>query len=260
MDALIGYSGFVGSTLMRQRVFDARFRSTDIGGIAGRRFDTVICAGISATKWQANSAPEADRAAIDRLQSVLATIECRRMVLISTVDVYADPAGVDEDDAPDAIQPYGLHRLQAERWLRERFPGSLVVRLPGLVGPGLRKNALFDLAHRHRLEQLDPRAVFQFYPMVNLWPDLRMLLESEFETVHLTAEPIMLGEIARAAFNTTLGGPESLASSEAPRYDLRSRHAERFGGSHGYTYSARESLLAIRAYAQGAAVAGERDA
>lgn len=258
MDALIGHSGFVGSTLLRQRSFGACFRSTDIEQISGRSFDTVICAGISATKWQANREPEADREAIKRLQTCLESVECRRFVLISTVDVYSRPIGVDEGDAPDAQQPYGHHRLEAEIWARRRFEGCVVVRLPGLVGPGLRKNALFDLAHRHRLEHLDPRAVFQFYPMVNLDADLQAALESGLKTVHLTAEPLALGEIARTAFATDLRLLDAVATNQAPNYNLRSQHAERFGGRGGYTYSARESLLAIRAYAQGTARACEQ--
>lgn len=253
MDALIGYSGFVGSTLLRQRRFDECFRSADIGRVAGRRFDTVFCAGISATKWQANRAPDEDRAAIVRLQSALSTVECRRFVLISTVDVFSRPIGVDETDAPDAVQPYGRHRLEAERWARARFPACVVVRLPGLVGPGLRKNALFDLSNGHRIDHLDPRGVFQFYPMVNLWTDLRAILDLGLDTVHLTAEPVTLGDVATEVFATTLTVPESAARGPAPHYDLRTCHAGVFGGATGYTYSARESLLAIRAYAQGCA-------
>jgi nucleoside-diphosphate-sugar epimerase len=257
MDALIGHSGFVGGTLRRQRGFDALYRSTDIETMAGRSFDTIVCAGISATKWQANRDPDADRAAIERLWSVLDRVDCARFVLISTVDVFADPDGVDEADAPDAVQPYGRHRLEAEIRARERFAGTVVLRLPGLVGPGLRKNALFDLAHRHRLEHLDPRARFQFYPMVNLGHDLLAVLESGLDTVHLTAAPLLLGAIARDAFAIELEVPETLVDAPVPRYDLRSRHAARLGGDDGYTYSARESMLAIRAYAQAVAHAAD---
>ena len=60
-DALIGYSGFVGGTLLRQRAFEARYRSTNIGSIAGGEFELVVCAGAPAQKWIANRDPEADR-------------------------------------------------------------------------------------------------------------------------------------------------------------------------------------------------------
>jgi hypothetical protein len=48
MDALIGYSGFVGSTLLKQRHFDSLFRSTNIDEIVGKTFDMVVCAGAPA--------------------------------------------------------------------------------------------------------------------------------------------------------------------------------------------------------------------
>ncbi|WP_240726031.1 MULTISPECIES: hypothetical protein [unclassified Escherichia] len=60
MDALIGYSGFVGTTLLRQRRFDALYRSTNIDEIFGKTFDTVVCAAAPAQKWLANKDPADD--------------------------------------------------------------------------------------------------------------------------------------------------------------------------------------------------------
>ncbi len=67
MDALIGYSGFVGTTLLRQRRFDAQYRSTNIGEIVGKTFDTVVCAGAPAQKWLANKDPADDIKKINNL-------------------------------------------------------------------------------------------------------------------------------------------------------------------------------------------------
>ena len=66
-DALIGYSGFVGSTLLRQRSFEHLFRSTNIADVRKGRFDLVICAGAPAQKWIANRDPEGDTENISRL-------------------------------------------------------------------------------------------------------------------------------------------------------------------------------------------------
>src|SRR5436190_17375580 len=68
-DALIGASGFVGTTLQRQTHFDALYRSTNIGQIDGLSFDVVVCAGAPAQKWLANRDPSGDRAKIDDLIS-----------------------------------------------------------------------------------------------------------------------------------------------------------------------------------------------
>jgi hypothetical protein len=43
--ALIGYTGFVGTTLMKQTQFDDFYRSTNISDIKGKKFDLVVCAG-----------------------------------------------------------------------------------------------------------------------------------------------------------------------------------------------------------------------
>ena len=111
-DALIGFSGFVGTTLLKQAAFEAKFRASNIAAIEGQSFDTVVCAGAPAQKWIANQAPEADRQNIDSLIAHLKTVQCKTFVLISTVDVFKDPVGVDERTPVDAagLHAYGLHR------------------------------------------------------------------------------------------------------------------------------------------------------
>jgi nucleoside-diphosphate-sugar epimerase len=248
-NALIGYTGFVGSSLMRQAGFDALYRSTNIGEIDGRTFDTVVCAGAPGQKWLANREPEADLAAIERLMGCLRTIRCRRFVLVSTVDVFALPLGVDEASTVEEakLHPYGRHRRLLERFVQEQFAGSLVVRLPGLVGPGLRKNVIFDLHNENNLHAIESRGRFQFYPMVNLWHDIGLALDAGLPLAHLTAAPVTVADIARQGFNRDF--VQALEGVPAA-YDMRSRHAALFGGSGGYQYSTRETMLAVRAYAQ----------
>lgn len=248
-DALIGYSGFVGSSLLRQRTFDARFRSTNIAAIAGGRFHLAVCAGAPAQKWIANLEPARDRAAIDALIGHLRTMVCERFVLVSTVDVFMDPAGVDEQTPVDEdnLHPYGLNRRLLEKFVAEHFPQALVVRLPGLVGPGLRKNIIFDLLNENNVGKIDSRGVFQFYPMVNFWRDIETALRAGLKLLHLTAEPLSAGEVARAGFGRAL--VQHLAGTPAA-YDMRTRHAALFGTTGAYQYNCRETLLAVRAYAQ----------
>jgi dTDP-4-dehydrorhamnose reductase len=248
-DALIGYSGFVGSTLLRQRSFAHLFRSTNIADVRNGLFDLVVCAGAPAQKWMANRDPDTDAATITRLIGHLEGMTCDRFILISTVDVFARPWAVDEDSPPEegGLEPYGRNRLRLERFVAERFPRSLIIRLPGLVGPGLRKNVVYDLLNDNNLEAVDSRGVFQFYPMVNLWKDLETALAAGLNVLHLTAVPISVAEVAREGFGRELCQE---VSPTAARYDLRSRHGPLFGVEGHYQYSRRETLLAIRAYAQ----------
>lgn len=248
-DGLIGYSGFVGSTLRRQTGFTGLFRSTNIATIDGQAFDTLVCAGAPAQKWLANRDPDADRRGLDDLMVHLGRVRCSRLVLVSTVDVFAHPVAVDEDSPVDttSLHAYGRHRRDLERFVEDRFPDHLIVRLPGLVGPGLRKNVIFDFLNGNNLAAIDSRAVFQFYPMVNLWTDIQVAVRAGLRLVHLTAEPVGVAAIAAGGFGLDF---DNQVAAIVPAYDMRSRHAALFGGRTGYQYSARESLLAIRAYAQ----------
>ena len=247
--ALIGYSGFVGSTLLRQTEFSALYRSTNIHEIAGREFDLVVCAGAPAQKWRANLEPAADLQNIRRLLEQLDTVKSKTFVLISTVDVFAQPIGVDEDSMVEetGLHAYGLHRRLIEKFVQDRFPEHLIVRLPGLVGPGLLKNAIYDMHHDNNLHAIDGRGVFQFYPMVNLWYDIQCALQAGLRLVHLAAEPVSLADISLHGFGRPF--EQELPGTPA-RYDMRSRHAALFGAQGAYQYNRRETIQAVRAYAQ----------
>ncbi|MBC3869477.1 NAD(P)-dependent oxidoreductase [Undibacterium oligocarboniphilum] len=249
MNALIGYTGFVGGTLLSQTDFGVTYRSRTISAIEGNVFDTVVCAAAPAQKWIANRDPLADSQNIHRLIAHLKTVTCNTFVLISTVDVFKYPIGVDEDTSVDeeGLHAYGLHRRLLEKFIESHFPRHLIVRLPGLVGPGLRKNVIFDFLNDNNLQSIDSRGIFQFYPMVNLWRDIQTALQADLKLVHLTAEPISVAELSELGFGKTFDQP---SANQAVIYDMRTRHAAVFGGKGHYQYSQRETLLAVRAYAQ----------
>ncbi len=249
MDALIGYSGFVGSTLLKQKAFQHQYRSTDIHEIAGKAFDTVVCAGAPAQKWLANRDPENDRQKIDELIAHLRTIKCQTFILISTVDVFQRPIGVDEESIVEesGLHAYGLNRRLLEKFVEATFSNHIIVRLPGLVGPGLRKNVIFDFLNENNLNAIDSRGVFQFYPMVNLWFDIQSALQANLRVVHLTAEPISVADVSSQGFGRQF---EQSFSGDAATYDMRSKYAAVSGGAGSYQYSRRETIQAIRSYAQ----------
>lgn len=249
MDALIGFTGFVGGTLIKQARFGEFYRSTNIGEIVGKTFDTVVCAGAPAQKWIANQEPEADRLKISSLIDHLKSIHCKTFILISTVDVFKNPVEVYEDTMVDesGLHAYGVNRRLLEKFVEEQFPNHLIVRLPGLVGPGLRKNVIFDFLNENNLHVIESRGVFQFYPMVNLWYDIQIALKAGLRLIHLTSEPISVAVVAEQGFGNSFN--QTLAGTPAA-YDMRTQYAALFNSSTLYQYSARETILAIRAYAQ----------
>lgn len=248
-DALIGYTGYVGTTLLKQHSFEYKYNTKNINEIDNNRFDLIVCAAAPAQKWIANLEPNDDRKNIEGLIAHLKTIQCKKFVLISTVDVFNKPIDVDEDTLVDEVNlaPYGLHRRMLEKFVECHFSDYLIIRLPGLVGPGLRKNVIFDFLNDNNLHLIESRGVFQFYPMVNLWFDIQTALKLGLKIVHLTAEPISVAELATNGFSKEFN--QSLVLLPAS-YNFKSKYAGAFGGESVYQYNKRETIQAVRSYAQ----------
>lgn len=146
-DLLVGSTGFVGGNLAAAHSFAAACHSTDIAAQYGTAPDLCVYAGVPAAMFLANADPEADLAVMAAARENLRRIAPKELVLISSIAVYADSRGKDEDSPmpTGGLPAYGRNRLQLETWVREDFPTALIVRLPALYGRGLRKNFLYDL-------------------------------------------------------------------------------------------------------------------
>lgn len=106
------------------------------------RIDNLFYAAIPGRKYIANSNPRQDKEEIQtRLETLLKlvsddTYKVENLFFISTTDVQFNHA-------------YGRNRLAAEQFVMEQIAphvGSVhIVRLPMLIGEGVKKNLLFDL-------------------------------------------------------------------------------------------------------------------
>ena len=230
--ALVGHTGFVGSNLLRQRSFDACFNSSNIDDIRGRSFDLVVFSGARAEKWKANAEPERDREHLDSLIDVLNTVAAKKFVLVSTVDVFKSPIGVDEESPTpmDDLHAYGRNRRRLEQFAASRFD-ACIVRLAGLYGHGIKKNVIYDFLNDNDVLKIDSRGVFQFYGLDRLWRDVTTAIGERLPLVHLPCEPVSVAEVARAAFGVEFAN-EVVASPA--RYDIQTRYAELFGGKGRY--------------------------
>lgn len=146
MNALVGYTGFVGSNIYEAGNFDAVYNSRNIEEAFGTNPDLLIYAGLRAEKYLANNAPEKDMALIDEAYENIEKIGARKLVLISTIDVFKNPRGADENTVidTDGLHPYGYDRYVLECKVRERYPDALIIRLPGLFGKNIKKNFIYD--------------------------------------------------------------------------------------------------------------------
>lgn len=235
--ALIGSTGFVGSNLLRQREFSVAVHRTDVERLAGNHFQLLVCAGAPAEKWRANSEPDADRANLDRLVNFLGKVTAGLFVLVSTVDVYPAPQGVDELTSidPAGANVYGRHRRHLEMQCQALFPKMVTVRLPGLFGPGLKKNFLFDLMGGRNLEMTHSDSWFQFYDVQRLWKDIQTAANANLALINLATPPMRAGDIAEHHFGIRF---DNRPEAGPANYDMQTVHAAHFGASGRYVCSA----------------------
>lgn len=241
--ALIGYTGFLGSYLKTQRSFTKLYNSKNIEEIKKQDFDTIFCAGLPAAKWIANKEPEKDLENIQFLQNQLSEVSAKHFVLISTVDVFANPRDVDEDSTvpTEGLNPYGLHRYQFEQFVQETFDNTTILRLPALFGPGLRKNALYDLIHNNCVDQIPREGIFQWYDIRRLLQDIEVI--KDLQLVHLPTEPIVMKDIINKLFPHMANAGHN---NKAGHYDFHTKYSDRFGIKEKYIASADDTLKAMQ--------------
>jgi hypothetical protein len=217
----------------------------DVRSIVGRSTDLLVCAGLPAEKWRANRDPAGDWANMADLAQVLASVQADRAVLISTIDVYQPAVQVDEEDRPrfDGPGAYGAHRAWFEAFFRSRFPDALIIRLPGLFAPDVRKNLIHDLMHGRadQWAQVNPSSTFQFFNVARTWSLIECAWTLGIELLNVTSEPVTAQSVA------DLFGVRLDAQTAPVAYDMRSVHAEALGGRDGYLDSAEEVLDGIAA-------------
>ncbi len=148
--ALVGYTGFVGGNIRNAADFDGLYNSKNIADAFGTSPDLLIYCGVRAEKYLANNDPQGDLEQVMGALENIKKINPQKTVLISTIDVFKTPVGVDETDDADCegLHPYGANRLLLEKRVRELCPDALIIRLPGLFGVGIKKNFIYDYLTR----------------------------------------------------------------------------------------------------------------
>ncbi|MEI6577955.1 MAG: NAD(P)-dependent oxidoreductase [Eubacteriales bacterium] len=147
MDIIVGYTGFVGSNICIKHNFDRLFNSMNIEDSFGINPELCVYSGVRAEKFLANSEPEKDFDIILNAIENIKRINPKKIVLISTADIYIYPVGVDENSLieTEGLQPYGKNRYYLEEWIMNNIKDYHIIRLPGLFGENIKKNFIYDL-------------------------------------------------------------------------------------------------------------------
>ena len=168
---ILGGGGFVGSGIARQcdaRGLDyAAITRANYAEARGSRCRIFINANGNSRKPLAKQDPVGEfDASVRSVRASLVDFSYDCYVHLSSCDVYPDcssPQTTHEDQVldPATQSPYGFHKYLAEQCVRHAAPRHLILRLGGFVGPGLKKNAIFDILNGGPL-WLDPASELQF--------------------------------------------------------------------------------------------------
>ncbi len=147
MEALVGYTGFVGSNIVKNHRFDNLYNSKNVKDAFNKNYDLLVYSGVKSEKFLANRFPEEDLKHIRETINNIKNINPKKIVLISTVDVYNKIYNVNENTNIDSSKTnaYGSNRYFLEKWVEENIENHMIVRLPALYGSNIKKNFIFDL-------------------------------------------------------------------------------------------------------------------
>ena len=247
-NALIGYSGFVGSNILSQHRFENLYDIKNIEDIKGEEFNLVICAAAPGIKWLANKKPEEDYNSIKRLMDHVKKVYTKKFVLISTIDVYPIVDKVNEDTQinKDKLLPYGKHRRILEEFIETYF-NSLIIRLPGLFGKGLKGSVIYDFLNNN-YSFIPKDGIMQFYYLNNIWNDISIALRNNLNILNISTEPISITELETKVFNISL--TENMTTTKKPYYDMHSKYGTLWGQTTSYLYSKQSVLEELKSFVQ----------
>ena len=283
MNALVGYTGFVGSNIYANGLINKVYNSQNIQEAYGLNPDLLIYAGLRAEKYLANNP--------------------KKLVLISTIDIFKSSIGKDENSTveTEGLHAYGLNRYMLECWVRDNYSDALIIRLPGLFGLNLKKNFIYDFINvipfmlkkdkyaelctldcdlkkyyelqnngfyrcrslqpdekivlKNKFKEIgftavnftDSRSQYQFYPLEQLWSDIVIALENEIQLLHLATEPVTAEELY---WHLTGEQFENEFDSLPACYDYRTIHDTIYHGNNGYLYKKSDIIGKIKAFVE----------
>ena len=194
---IIGAAGFIGSAITNE----ASTRGLDVAPVTrgnydalrGTQADCLINAAGNSRKFVDTRDPVLGfEQTVNTTMRLMHDFSFKFFVHLSSGAVYPhedDPAQNSEDTTllPGEMSNYGFHKWLAERLALKYAPRHLILRMGGFVGPGLKKNAVFDLLSGAPLH-VHPDSELQFM-------DTRDLAKALFDLISLPAQPTATNQI-----------------------------------------------------------------
>lgn len=234
---ILGGKGFLGASVARacreQGLEHCTIDKEEYAECVGRECDLLINANGNSRKYLSREAPLEDfEMNVTNVRRSLEDFRYGKYVLFSSADVYPDsgsPSATDELAPLDPARqtPYGFHKYLAEQCVRHRASRWLILRLSGFVGPGLRKNAAYDVLSG-RQAWVDPASEFQYLHTRDLAAIVLRLAsaaETDGEIINIGARgTIRVSDVARMAGRSV----DAATGSPLVRCELSLKRMARF--------------------------------
>jgi sugar phosphate isomerase/epimerase len=255
-NAIVGYTGFVGSNLLQFYKFDYFYNSKNFDNAKNKTFDTMFFCGIPAVKWYANKNPQEDYNVIENIKSILNTIKVKKIILISTIDVYECVDKCYDENYeinPNNNHTYGKNRFLFEEYVIKNFENYNIIRLPALFGKGLKKNIIYDLMHNNNIHDIPFNSSFQWYNLDWLKGDIDIVLNYDIKICNFFTEPVhtkkivkVFEEIYKVDYTFKI---DYLANDNTYKeYNTCTKYSKYFDNNNKYIKNENDVLNAIKEY------------
>lgn len=221
MEVLVGSRGTIGSVIVNSANFDLTFNSDNVENMRGLEIDTLICAAPSGNRLAANNKEIDDTNSVNHLISVLDSCSIKRLVLISTIDIFVNPETL-----------YSRNRSKLESYVKSNYKHH-ILRLGTLIGKNIKKNILFDLTHDQFLDSIDPLSMHQYSLLDDVYNQILQSIEQEIDEISIISEPIQNSEILSTFF---------------PNLNLTSNNTKTLYDVKPYFYNRQQVFKAIKEY------------
>ena len=198
-NALIGYTGFIGSHLKEKIKNCKYYNSKNIKKIKNKKFNKIYFSGNDSRIWYVNKYPKKDMKNLISILSNLSSVKCNLFILISSIEIYKSTKNKKYDENSKLNYKkklnYGKNRLFFEKEIKKLFNNHLIIRLPVVYGKRLKKNVLFDIIHNNNLSNINTSDVLQFYPVKYLYSDINKIIKNKIKLINLSSAPIRIATI-----------------------------------------------------------------
>jgi nucleoside-diphosphate-sugar epimerase len=183
---VIGAKGFIGSAVAAEAAARGyTVSSVDLDNykdFQGLEADLLINAAGNSRKFIDEQDPvKGYELSVTSVMQTLQDFRSKLYVQLSSGAIYPDEGNprVNSEETPltpSNMTRYGFHKWLAEQLVKHYAPKHLIIRMGGFVGPGLKKNALFDLLTGGPLF-VHPDSEFQYMDTRDLAKAVFMLCE-----------------------------------------------------------------------------------